>query len=66
MSDEKIRCVAVTRPETHGPHLHCVYRLSGFDAAAEFDGADEGESITLTLKMMTEDEIDALPDFNGW
>jgi hypothetical protein len=66
MTDKKIPCVAVTRPETHGPKLACIYPLKAFSASDEFDGADEGESITLTLKMMTEDEVNNLPDFEGW
>ena len=33
---------------------------------AEFDGAEIGDSITLTLGEMTEEEISKLPEFEGW
>lgn len=61
----QIQCVKVTRPDTHGGQ-YCVFPLAGFSAADEFDGAEIGESITLTLCAMTEAEFDALPEFNGW
>lgn len=66
MSEEiKIACVEITRPDTH-PGLSCIYRLSHFSAADEMDGSEEGDSVTLTLRMMTEQEIIDLPDFEGW
>ena len=64
--DGKIACVSVTRPETHGSGYKCISRLGSFDLGCEFDGAEEGESITITLKFLTEEEIRALPDFDGW
>jgi len=30
------------------------------------DEASEGDSVTFTVKEMTQDEIDALPEFEGW
>ena len=63
--DGKTVCIKVTRPETHGDNS-CIYRFSGFDLEAEFDGAEMGESITLTIIAMTEQEIDDLPEFEGW
>jgi hypothetical protein len=63
---EQIPCVKVTRPDTHGPQFGCVYRLKEFSAADEFDGAEEGESVTLTLIFMVEDDVKNLPEFEGW
>ena len=63
--DGKIACVEVTRPETHGG-LYCIWPLSGFSAADELDGAEDGESIVVTLKMMTQEEFDGLSPFEGW
>lgn len=64
-SKAKIPCVKVTRPDTH-VGLYCLYRLSGFSAADELDGAEDGESIVLTYCEMTPEELEALPDFGGW
>lgn len=61
----KIACVEVTRPDTHAG-LFCIYRLAGFSAADELDGEEEGGSIVLTLRLMTPEELEALPDFDGW
>lgn len=67
MSNEpKTACVKATRPDTHGPQFGCIYRLSEFSAKDEFDGAEDGESVLLTLTHMTEDEINNLPEFEGW
>ena len=62
---QKIQCVKVTRPDSHGDDW-CLYRLAGFSAADEFDGAELGERVTLELCEMTEAELDALPEFGGW
>lgn len=61
----KIPCIEVKRPDTHG-NQWCISRLRGFSVEDEFDGAEDGESIVMTLKLMTEAELDALPDFQGW
>jgi len=53
----------VTRPD-HGSKF-CVFR-QWEDVEAEFDGAEMGDSITVTLKFMTQEELDAMPDFEGW
>jgi hypothetical protein len=66
MTTDKIRCVKVTRPDSHGDRFFCAYKLDGFSAKDEFDGADNGEKITLELCEMTADEYDALGDFEGW
>lgn len=63
--DEKVPVVIVTRPATHGAQK-CICALSAFSASDEFDGADDGESITLTLGHMTKLELAKLPDFEGW
>ncbi len=63
--DGRIACVEVTRPETHAG-MYCIYRLASFSAADELDGEEEGGRIVLTLRLMTEEEINELPDFEGW
>jgi hypothetical protein len=62
---DRISCVVVTRPESHGK-LYCLYRIADFSAADEFDGCEEGDSIVLTFKTMTKAELDVLPEFEGW
>jgi hypothetical protein len=54
----------VTRPDLFGKQF-CVYRT--WDAVeSEFDGAELGDTIHVTLKHMTQEELEALPDFEGW
>jgi hypothetical protein len=63
---EKVRCVKVTRPDSHGERYYCLYRLASFSASDEFDGAENGERITLELCELTEGELSAIPEFEGW
>ena len=64
-SENKIPYIEVTRPDTHAG-LYCLWPLANFSAADEMDGAEEGESITLTLRFLTPQEVKDLPDFEGW
>jgi len=64
MSEKKL-FINVTRPDTH-PGMTCTYHYDAFSAKDELDGAEVGESITLTLAEMTEEEYSALGDFDGW
>jgi len=41
-------------------------RMSDTGLLAEFDGAEIGEAITVELCEMTEQELDDLPEFEGW
>jgi len=60
-----IRCLKVTRPECG--RQWCVYRMDRpMELLSEFDGADIGETITVELCEMTEQELDDLPEFEGW
>lgn len=61
----KLVCVEVTRPETH-PGLFCMWKIKNFSAADEMDGAEEGESIVLTLRLLTDEQFTDLGDFDGW
>jgi len=61
-----VRCLSVTRPETHGEKYRCIYPLQSFSAADEFDGADPGEKITVELIEMTQEDFDKMDDFAGW
>ena len=54
----------VTRPDFG--KTFCVYRTWEAVKDGEFDGAEDGEIIYVTMKMMTPEELDALPDFEGW
>ena len=66
ITDKIIVVVEVTRPESHGIEYKSISKLSSFSASAEFDGAEDGESITLTLRHMSKEEFDGLKDFPGW
>ena len=63
---ENVKCVKVTRPATHGDKYGCYYALAGFSAVDEFDGAEDGEEVVLTLVTMTREQFDKLEDFSGW
>ena len=60
-----IKCLKVSRPDTHGGNF-CMWKWNDFDVGAEFDGADIGETITLELCEMTEQEFEDLGEFDGW
>jgi uncharacterized protein (DUF2147 family) len=64
MSDELIEVFLVTRPDC-GKNF-CVYRTWEAVKDGEFDGAEDGDTIYVTQKTMTQNELDNLPDFEGW
>lgn len=43
-----------------------MWRINDFSASDEMDGAEEGEQIVLTLKILTDQEFEDLGDFEGW
>jgi hypothetical protein len=53
----------VTRPDIGSSF--CIFR-NWEDVECEFDGAEEGDVIHIQLVMMTDEEYDNLPDFEGW
>ena len=59
-----IEVFVVTRPD-FGKKF-CIYRTWEDVKEGEFDGAEEGETIHVTMKMMTPEELEELPDFEGW
>ena len=63
--DGKLCCVEVTRPDTH-PGTFCVWKFNDFDLAAEMDGSEVGDRITLKYVELTDEEFDDLGDFDGW
>jgi hypothetical protein len=58
-----MRVFEVMRPDC-GTNF-CVYQ-SWAEVESEFDGAELGDTIHVTLKNMTKEELDSLPDFGGW
>lgn len=63
--DGKKPCLKVSRPTTNGSDF-CVWKWTNFDINAEFDGAEEGDSITVELVYMTDKEFEDLGAFEGW
>jgi hypothetical protein len=64
MTEQSIlRVFEVRRPDCG--NMFCIYR-KWQEVEAEFDGAEPGETINVRLKNMTKEELDALPDFEGW
>ncbi len=67
--EKKIPCVKETRSDASG---YCMWRVdpganvSAFDIHAVFDGCEVGETVTLEYCEMTEAELEALPEFEGW
>jgi hypothetical protein len=62
---EKLRVFEISRPDTHG-RQSCTVAMGWNGLMDEFDGAEIGESITITLREMTQEAYDALPEFEGW
>lgn len=63
---DPIKCVKIRRPETHGPKMWAAMPLTAFSALDEFDGAETGDRVELELCEMAQEELDALPEFDGW
>ncbi len=63
-NDKKIKVYAVTKPDY--PGNSCTYRDGATVIDGEFLGAEVGDSITVTLLEMTEDQFDNLAEFEGW
>ena len=62
---KKILCAKETRPDTGTDW--CVWRLDKIGQLADMlDGAEAGEKILLEICEMAEDELAALPEFEGW
>jgi hypothetical protein len=61
---KKIPCVIERRPATGNDS--CTWSLSGIDISDLFDGAEPGEIVTLEYCEMTQEELDAMPEFEGW
>lgn len=62
---KKIPCVREFRPDVGG-NSFCVWPLKTVSIEDLFDGADPDEKVLLEYCEMTQDELDALPDFEGW
>lgn len=63
--DGKLSCIEVRRPDVH-PGLCCTWKFSDFDLSAEMDGSEVGDSMTLTYVELTDEEFEALGEFDGW
>lgn len=59
-----MKAYRITRPDL-GDTRSCVYR-DWATVEAEFDGAEVGDKITVELVEMTKEQLDNLPDFEGW
>ena len=59
------RCLEIRHPDTHGDKYRCVVSIR-HSMEDEFDGAEDGETITVTYREMPRDEYRKLPDFPGW
>lgn len=64
---KKIPCVKETRPDVDDGRTHCVWRIDeAFNINDLFDGAEVGDKVVLEYCQMTEAELEALPEFEGW
>lgn len=54
----------VTRKDSG--EMFCIYRDGATLVDSEFSDAETGDLIEVTLIEMTEEELDALPEFDGW
>jgi hypothetical protein len=62
----KKQYVEIRRPDSHGMKYVCVSDLKSFSLQDEYDGAEPGEVLHLTLVELTDEELLALGDFEGW
>lgn len=58
--------ISKSRPQSHGEEYGCIYKIDAFSAKDEFDGADEGDAVVLTLVALKESEYNNISEFGGW
>lgn len=63
-NDQKVRVYKISRPDCG--NMHWISRDWQTIADAEFDGSELGDKIIIELAEMTEGQIQALPEFDGW
>jgi len=62
-----MRYVKITRGDMSGSYVEPYTPRDVMNVIdGEFSDAELGEKITLELIEMTEEEYDALPEFQGW
>ena len=61
----KVPCAKIRRPDSHG-NIWCLVQLKGFNLRDEFDGAEIGERLEIEYCELTQQELDDLPEFEGW
>ncbi len=61
---ERVRVFRVMRPDMG--NVSWISRDWETIADAEFDGAEAGDRITVEVAYMTEQELEKLPEFEGW
>lgn len=62
--EKKLRVFKVFRPTEGGKHW--IARDFDHILDAEFDCWEPGDRITIETAEMTESQIEALPEFEGW
>lgn len=65
--EKKIPCFRERRPDMDDGRSFCVWRLDKpMDVTDLFEGAEPGEKVELEFCEMTEAELAALPEWEGW
>jgi hypothetical protein len=64
VNDKKVKAYKVTRADY--PGASCTYSDGETLIDCEFNGAEIGDSIIVTLLEMTEEQLEMLPEFTGW
>jgi hypothetical protein len=63
MNEKKLRVFKVFRPDLSG---QCWIAREFSVIENEFDGAEPGDKIIIEITEVTDDEINKLPEFEGW
>lgn len=63
-NDKKVKVFKVFRPDCGGQHW--ITRDWATIQDGEFEDGEPGDRIIIELAEMTEDQIEKLPEFEGW
>lgn len=63
---QKLKCVTIVRPDLGRSGYTAPMDAARDLIVDELDGTEVGDTLVLTVCEMTEDELNALPEFTGW
>ncbi len=65
--EKRILCLKESHPDVDDGRTSCIWRMDvKGNLETILDGAEPGDRIILDVVEMTEADLEALPEFEGW